>query len=133
MAVTWNLSVVAAAAAPTRSQQVAAAAAESALAFMQMLTKLASRSLLSLGGVGVGLFVGLGALPPMRSLKSCVTRFGSHWQRLDTGTLGWTELKAGWLDGGCSRLGSIPGVSLSVTLEQKVCPAPAPASGSLVI
>jgi hypothetical protein len=39
----------------------------------------------------------------VRTLKLCVTGFG-----LDT--LGWTELKAGWLDGECSRLGSIPWV-----------------------
>ena len=72
---------------------VAAAAAESAF------TKLASRPLLSLGGVKVGLAVGLGGLPPMRSLKSesCVTRFG-----LDT--LGWTELNDPPLAGTIGRL-----------------------------
>ena len=85
------MSVLAAAAA------VAAAAAESAL------TKLVSRTLLSWGWVGVS--VGLGGMLPVCKLKLCVARF-----RLDT--LGWAELKAGWLDGGCSRLGSIPGVTL---------------------
>ena len=85
------MSVLAAAAA------VAAAAAESAF------TKLASRPLLSWGWVGVT--VGLGGMLPVRTLKLCVTRL-----RLDTS--GWTELKAGWLDGGCSRLGSIPWVTL---------------------
>ncbi len=63
------MSVVAAAA--------AVAAAPPGGECIHAFTKLASRSLLSLGGVGVGPFVGLGALPPMRSLKSCVTRFGS--------------------------------------------------------
>ncbi len=64
MAVTWNLSVVAAAAAV----QCGGGGGECIHAF----TKLASRSLLSPGGVGVGLFVDLGALPPMRSLKDFV-------------------------------------------------------------
>ena len=85
------MSVVVAAAA------VAAAAAESAF------TKLASRPLLSWGWVGVT--VGLGGMLPVRTLKPCVTGFG-----LDTS--GWTEPKAGWLDDECSRLGSIPWVSL---------------------
>ena len=85
------MSVVVAAAA------VAAAAAESAL------TKLVSRLSLSWGWVGVS--VGLGGMLPVRTLKSCVTGL-----RLDT--LGWAELKAGWLDGGCSRSGGIPGVPL---------------------
>ncbi len=76
----------------------AAAAAESAF------TKLASRSLLSLGGVGVGVSVGLGGMLPVRTLEPGVTRF-----RLDT--LGWAELKANWLDDGCSRLESIPWAS----------------------
>ena len=86
---------------------VAAGAAVAAAAAESVFTKLASRSLLVLSRcwVGVGpsvVFVGLGGLPPMRSLKSCVTRF-----RLDT--LGWTEPKAGWLEDGCSRLGVYPG------------------------
>ena len=85
------MSVLAAAAA------VAAAAAESAF------TKLVSRLLLSWGWVGVS--VGLGGMLPVRLLRSCVARF-----RLDTS--GWTEPKAGWLDGGCSRLGGIPWVVL---------------------
>ncbi len=94
MVVTLSLSVAAAAAA------VAAAAAESAF------TKLASRSLLSLGGVGVGVSVGLGGMLPVRALEPGATRF-----RLDTVTLGWAELKANWLDDSCSRLGSIPWAS----------------------
>ena len=85
------MSVLAAAAA------VAAAAAESAF------TKLVSRPLLSWAWVGVS--VGLGGMLPVRTLKLCVARF-----RLDT--LGWAELKASWLDGGCSRLGGIPWVTL---------------------
>ena len=93
MVVTSNLSVAAAAAA------VAAAAAESAL------TKLVSRPLLSWGWVGVSVGLGPGGMLPVRTLRSCVARF-----RLDTS--GWTELKAGWLDGGCSRLGGIPWVTL---------------------
>ena len=85
------MSVVVAAAA------VAAAAAESAF------TKLVSRPLLPWAWVVVS--VGLGGMLPVRTLRSCVARF-----RLDTS--GWTELKAGWLDGGCSRLGGIPWVTL---------------------
>jgi len=76
---------------------VAAAAAESAL------IKLAIRLSLSRGWVGVSM--DLGGMLPVRTLKSCVTGF-----RLDT--LGWAELKASWLDGGCSRSGGIPGVPL---------------------
>ena len=85
------MSVVVAAAA------VAAAAAESAL------TKHVIRRSLSWGWVGVAM--DLGGMPPVRTLRSCATGF-----TLDT--LGWAELKAGWLDGGCSRSGSIPGVPL---------------------
>ena len=56
--------------------------------------------------VGLGwVSVGLGGMLPVRTLKPCVTGFG-----LDTS--GWTEPKAGWLDDECSRLGSIPWVSL---------------------
>ena len=85
------MSVAAAAAA------VAAAAAESAFA------KLVIRPLLSWGWVGVS--VGLGGMLPVRALKLCVARFG-----LDT--LGWAELKAGWLDNGCSRPWCMTWVSL---------------------
>jgi hypothetical protein len=56
-----------------KAAAVAAAAAESAL------TRLASRSLLSLGGVGVGVSVGLGGMLPVRTIEPGVTRF-----RLDT-------------------------------------------------
>jgi hypothetical protein len=54
------------------------------------LIKLAIRLSLSWGWVGVSMDLG-GMLP-----VSCLTGF-----RL--GTLGWAELKASWLDGGCSR------------------------------
>ena len=94
--VTSLLSVVAAAS--LSAAAVAAAAAESAL------TKQAIRRSLSWGWVGVSM--DLGGMLPVRTLRSCVTGF-----RLDT--LGWAELKAGgWLDGGCSRSGGIPGVPL---------------------
>ena len=83
---------------------VAAAAAAAAAAEASALTKLAIRLLLSWGWVGGSM--GLGGMLPVRTLKSCVTGL-----RLDT--LGWAELKAGWLDGGCSRSRGIPGVPLS--------------------
>ena len=83
---------------------VVAAAAVAAAAAKSALTKLVSRLSLSWGWVGVSM--DLGGMLPVRTLKSCVTGL-----RLDT--LGWAELKAGWLDGGCSRSGGIPGVPLS--------------------
>ncbi len=90
-----SLSVVAAAAAAA----VAAAAAES------VFTKLAQVATLTvLGWVGPPVVsMGLGGMLPVHT-QPCVTGFG-----LDTS--GWTELKAGWLDDECSRLGSIPSVS----------------------
>ena len=78
---------------------VVAAAAAVAAAAESALIKLAIRLSLSWGWVGVSMDLS-GMLP-----VSCLTGF-----RL--GTLGWAELKAGWLDGGCSRSGSIPGVPL---------------------
>ena len=73
---------------------VAAAAAVAAAAEESALIKLALRLSLSRGWVGVSM--DLGGMLPVRTLRSCATGF-----TLDT--LGWAELKAGWLDGGCSR------------------------------
>ncbi len=52
----------------------------------------------------------VGGMLPVAVTTVRTLNFEVVCEKAQVGHLGWAELTANWLDGGCSRLGSIPGV-----------------------